>query len=275
MSDGKFGTGTLRLTRRHFVVAGILVAGLAGVARGETGVVERDVLVPTPDGSADAILFHPAGGSGQWPAVLLWPDIMGLRPALREVGRRLAEAGYVVLLPNAFYRSAGRGEADVRQRLQSWRAAITPEGFVHDAAAYLAYLDAQPQTDASRKAGTLGYNVGGAYAFRAAAALPDRIGAVASFYGLGVATARPDSPHLFVANSKAAYLVALARNDDAREPQDREDLAAAFRDARLAARVEVYPADHGWCLPDMPAYDPAAAERAWGELLTLFRDNLG
>jgi len=274
------------LTRRGFVATGVVVAGLAATAAcasgAEDAVVERDVIVTTPDGQADAALFLP-GEQGQWPAVLVWPDIMGLRPVFRALGRRLAAQGYVVLVANPFYRSKRApvmegnidfGDPQTRQTLLGYRAAMTDEGVDKDAIAYLAFLDAQPQTDKAKKAGVQGYCMGGPLAFRAAAAVPDRIGAVGSFHGGGLVTDQPSSPHLLIPRTQAAFLVAVARNDDARSPTDKDVLKQAFAEAHRTATVEVYPADHGWCVPGSQVYDQASAERAWSELLTLYRTNL-
>lgn len=274
------------ISRRHFVAAGCATLALAGCAprprsTGPAAVVEQPVTIPTPDGVAQAVLLHPA--TGTWPAVLLWPDIRGLRPAFRDLGRKLATAGYTVLVVNAFYRSAALdgstspGELTPEQsseRLGAWRAAASDEGIARDTRAYMAWLDAQPSVDARRKAGTLGYNVGGAHAFRAAAAMPDRFGAVASIHGLGVATARPNSPHLLVGQTHATYFVAMAAPDDEREPGDKDDLAKAFADAGLEGRVAVLRANHGFAVPDDKAWDQVAAGIAWAEIVALFADTL-
>jgi carboxymethylenebutenolidase len=267
------------VTRRTFVATGAAVAGFASAcARAAETVVEREVAVTTPDGVADSVLFHPAG-SGSWPAVLVWPDIMGLRPVFREMGRRLAAEGFVVLVPNPFYRSRKApvidgnfdfGNAEARQTLFAYRAAMSDAGVDRDAAAFLAFLDAQPQTARDRKAGVQGYCMGGPLSFRTAAAVPGRIGAVASFHGAGLATDRPDSPHLLIPRTEAAYLVAVAKNDDAREPEAKTVLTQALAAAGRPATVEVYAADHGWCVPGSQAYAHEAAERAWAELLRLY-----
>jgi len=272
------------LSRRAFLVTGVAAAGMATVANAaETNVVEKDVTIPTGDGSADAALFYPAG-KGSWPAVLMWPDIMGLRPVFREMGRRLAAQGYVVLVPNPFYRSRKAPVVDgpidfsnkeATQKLFAYRAAMTNDGIDRDAVAYLGFLDAQPQTAKRKKAGVQGYCMGGPLSFRTAAAVPDRIGAVATFHGGGLVAANaPDSPHLLIPKTKAAFLVCVARNDDAREPTAKDVLKAAFAAAGRPATVEVYPGDHGWCVPGSQVYNQEAAERAWGELGKLYKANL-
>lgn len=284
MSDMQTG---LSLTRRSFLVAGAatMAFAMAGsavfAATAPAKVTEKDVSVTTPDGKAEAVLLHPAKGRGPWPAILLWPDLGGMRPSIRAWGRELAAAGYVVLMPNAYYRSGppatgevNMADAEIRKRQMDYRAVATDDGIARDAAAYVAFLDAQKQTDKRKKVGTLGYDVGGSYAFRTAAALPDRIGAVGSVYGLGVATARPNSPHLLVPKSKAAYYVALSKDDDAREPEDRTDIQKIIAQAGLQGTVEVYPANHGWATPASPATDAAQSERVKAELLKFFKAKL-
>jgi carboxymethylenebutenolidase len=270
------------ITRRSFVVAGIATAGLASAARAATNVVEKDVMIKTPDGTADAAIFYPAG-NGTWPAVLMWPDIMGLRPVFREMGKRLAADGYVVLIPNPFYRSKPAPVVDgafdfnnpqSRQTLFAYRGAMTDAGVDKDAIAYLAFLDAQPQTAKRKKVGVQGYCMGGPLSFRTAAAVPGRIGAVGSFHGGGLVTQTPASPHLLIPATKAAYLIAVAQNDDAQDPKAKDVLKEAFAAAKRPATVEVYPANHGWCVPGSQAYNQAAAEKAWGELQTLYKTNL-
>jgi carboxymethylenebutenolidase len=268
-------------SRRSFVAAAAITLALPAAARAAVKVTEKDVLVPTPDGTADAVLFHPAKGRGPWPAVLLWHDLGGLRPAYRDMGRRLAGEGFVVLVPNAFYRNAratgatlNMADPAVRARQMEYRTAATDDGIARDTIAYLALLDAQRQTARTKKAGSHGYDVGGSYAFRAAAALPDRIAAVGSFYGLGVATPRPNSPHLLVPKTKAEYLVAMSKDDDAREPDDKTDIAKVLAEGKLHGAVEVYPANHGWAVPGGPAYDAAATERGWQALVRLYKARL-
>ncbi len=272
------------VTRRTFMATGV-IAGLATSAAARAAaanVVERDVSIKTPDGMADAALFHPSG-KGPWPAVLVWADIMGLRPVFREMGRRLAAEGYVVLVPNPFYRSLKApvidgafnfNDPESRKRLFGYRGLITDAGADSDATAYLAFLDAQPQTDKRKKAGVQGYCMGGPLSFRTAAAVPGRIGAVGSFHGGGLVTDQPSSPHLLIPKTQAAWLVAVAQNDDAKEPEAKDVLKKAFSAAGKQAVVEVYPADHGWCVPGSQAYDQASAEKAWSALMTLYKASL-
>jgi carboxymethylenebutenolidase len=266
-----------RISRRTFGLIAVAAAGAAQAAAPKAAVTETDVLIKTPDGTADAALFTPKK-AGTYPAVLMWPDIMGLRPAFRDMGRRLAGEGYVVLVPNPFYRSKKApvidgpidwGNAAQRELLSGYRKAIT--SVPSDAKAFLAFLDSQPKTNKRRKAGVQGYCMSGAFAFETAATLPGRVAAVASFHGGGLATKEPDSPHLLIPQTKARFLVLVAQNDDARDPEAKETLKAAFAAAHRPAIVEVYPADHGWTVPGSQVYDAVQAERAWSELLKLYR----
>ncbi len=272
-----------RLSRRSFGLMTAVVAGVPTSALAQSNVVEKDVTVKTADGTCDAALFYPAG-QGKWAAVLVWPDIMGLRPAFRDIGRRLAAQGYVVLVPNPFYRSAHApviGESfdfsnpEQRARLMGYRAAMSDAGVDHDAQAYLAFLDAQPQTNKAKKAGVQGYCMGGALSFRTAAAMPARIAAVGSFHGgNGLVTKDANSPHLLIAKTNATYLVCQAQNDDMQQPQVKEDLKAAFAAAGKPATVEVYAANHGWCVKGGAVYNEAEAERAWAALSKLYQTAL-
>jgi carboxymethylenebutenolidase len=258
------------------VVAGLPTAALAA------NVTETDVMVPTPDGSADAALFHPAG-SGSWPAVLMWPDILGLRPVFRDMGRRLAAAGYTVLVPNPFYRTRRApivtGAFDFNdpkqvQPLMSLKATLTDSAIDKDAAAFITFLDKQKQTNRGKGAGVQGYCFSGPLAFHTAAVRSDRIRAVGSFHGGGLVTRDANSPHLLIPKTKASFVVAIARNDDQKQPDAKDTLKATFAAAKRPATVEVYPADHGWCVAGSQAYDQPSAERAWAELLRLYRANL-
>jgi len=266
-----------RISRRTFGLIAVAAAGTAQAAAPKAAVTETDVLIKTPDGTADAALFTPKK-AGTYPAVLMWPDIMGLRPAFRDMGHRLAGEGYVVLVPNPFYRSKKApvidgpidwGNAAQRELLSGYRKAIT--SVASDAKAFLAFLDSQPKTNKRRKAGVQGYCMSGAFAFETAATLPDRIGAVASFHGGGLVTKDPTSPHLLIPKTKARFAVLIAQNDDAKDPQAKDVLKASFAAAGRPAVVEVYPADHGWTVPGGQVYDAVQAERAWSELLKLYR----
>jgi carboxymethylenebutenolidase len=272
------------ITRRSVVMTISSVAAIAGFPSAALAahVTETDVTVPTPDGSADAALFYPAG-SGSWPAVLMWPDILGLRPAFREMGRRLAAEGYTVLVPNPFYRikrapivTGAFDFIDPKQRdsVMKLRSTLTDAGIDKDAAAFITFLDRQKQTNRRKGAGVQGYCFSGPFAFHTAAARSDRIRAVGSFHGGGLVTADANSPHLLIPKTRASFVVAIARNDDQKQPDAKNILKSAFGSAKLPAVVEVYPADHGWCVPGSEAYDQPSAERAWAELLRLYRAKL-
>ncbi|MDP1025717.1 dienelactone hydrolase family protein [Sphingomonas sp. KR1UV-12] len=245
-------------------------------------VAGRAVAITTPDGSADAYFVAPA--KGRHPGVLIWPDIMGLRPAFEQMARRLAESGYAVLVVNQFYRSTKApflkpGESydqpAVRERITPWRAALTPAATTSDAGAFVAWLDAQPQVDRKRPLAVTGYCMGGPMMIRTAAAHPDRVRAGASFHGAALVGDAPDSPDKLIPQLKGGYLIAIAANDDARAPGDKDVLRAAFTAARVPAEIEVYAgADHGWCPPDSRAYNRTQAERAWARQLALFAKQL-
>lgn len=272
-----------RLSRRTFGAITVAAAAITSAAHAQSGVVEKDVEVKTADGTCDAVLYYPEG-QGTAPAVLIWTDILGLRPAFRDMGRRLAGQGHVVLVPNPFYRSARApvvggtfdfNNPEQRNRLFGYRGAMSDDGIDRDATAYLAFLDAQPQTNKNRKAGVQGYCMGGSLSFRTAAAAPSRIAAVGSFHGgNGLVTKEANSPHLLIAKSKATFLVCQAENDDMQQPQMKEDLKAAFAANNRPATVEVYHGDHGWCVPGGQVYNRAEAERAWTALGALYKSNL-
>lgn len=272
-----------RLSRRAFGALTVAAAAVSSSAFAQTNVVEKDVEVKTPDGTCDAVLFYPEA-QGTHPAALIWTDIMGLRPAFRDMGRRLAGEGYVVLVPNPFYRSARApviganfdfNNAEQRNRLFAFRGAMTDDGIDRDATAYLAFLDAQPQTDKNRKAGVQGYCMGGSMTFRTAAALSARIGAVGSFHGgNGLVTKDANSPHLLIPKTRATFVVCQAQNDDMMQPAVKDELKAAFEAAHRPASVEVYHANHGWCVPGGQVYNMAEAERAWTALRALYKANL-
>ena len=274
----------ISFTRRSVVLtmsSAAAIAALPGTAFA-ADVTETDVIVPTPDGSADAVLFHPAG-KGSWPAVLMWPDILGLRPVFRAMGRRLASAGYTVLVPNPFYRTKRApivtGPFDFNDKaavapLLELKATLTDARVDSDAAAFLKFLDRQKQTNTRKGAGVQGYCFSGPFAFHTGAVRPDRIRAIATFHGGGLVTKDADSPHLLIPKTRASFVVAIARNDDQRQPEAKDVLRRAFASAKRPANVEVYPADHGWCVAGGPAYNEAAAEKAWSELLKLYRANL-
>jgi carboxymethylenebutenolidase len=262
------------VTRRQFgVLLGAGVAMLLPQAANAVAVTDSEVTVTTPDGTADCYFVHPA--SGKAPAVLLWPDIFGLRPAMRQMGKRLAESGYAVLVVNPFYRvkkapTADNGAATSIQQLMPLAQALTETTQMTDAKAFIGWLDKQPSVATNRKVGTQGYCMGGPIALRTAAAVPDRVGAVASFHGGGLVTTNPNSPHLQAAKTKAQFLIAIAQNDDARSPTDKDVLKETFAKANLPAEIEVYSGAHGWCPPDSQVYNEPQAEKAWSRLLVLY-----
>ncbi|MBD8638982.1 dienelactone hydrolase family protein [Sphingomonas sp. CFBP 13733] len=268
------------MSRRQFGV----MTGAAGLAMllpvpaDAKPISGRDVSIKTPDGQADAYFVAPA--TGTHPGVLVWPDIMGLRPAFRQMADRLAQSGYAVLVVNQFYRSTkapflGPGESydqpAIRARIAPFRDALTPEATVRDAKSFTAFLDAQPQVDRKRGLATTGYCMGGPMVIRTAAAVSGRIRAGATFHGGGFVTDTPDSPHRLIPALKGSYLIAIAANDDARAPTEKDVLRAAFATAKRPAEIEVYPQTmHGWCPPDSKVYNPVQADRAWGRMLALF-----
>ncbi len=263
------------VTRKRFgAILGAGVAMMLPKTANAVSVTETDVAVTTPDGIADGYFVHPAIGTA--PGVLVWPDIFGLRPAFRGMGKRLAESGYSVLVVNPFYRvkkapTAEAGGATPIQDLMPLARALNETTQMTDAKAFIGWLDAQKPVAKNRKIGTQGYCMGGPIAFRTAAAVPDRVGAVASFHGGGLVTDAPNSPHLQAAKSKAQFLIAIAENDDARSPNDKTVLKDTFAKANLPAEIEVYAgAAHGWCPPDSRVYNEPQAEKAWSRLLALY-----
>lgn len=263
------------VTRKQFgIMVGTGLAMMLPQVANAVTVTESEVNVKTPDGSADCYFVHPASGTA--PGVLVWPDIFGLRPAFRQMGKRLAESGYSVLVVNPFYRgkkapTADAGAATPIQDLMPLARSLNETTHMTDAKAFIGWLDGQTSVAKNRKMGTQGYCMGGPMAFRTAAAVPGRVGAVASFHGGGLVADTPSSPHLQAAKSKAQFLVAIAANDDTRSPNDKIVLKETFEKANLPAEIEVYTgAAHGWCPPDSKVYNEALAEKAWGRLLALY-----
>ena len=282
IADTSVTRRTMLLTMSAAAAAGGIAAPAFAEDAGALKVTERDVSVKTADGSADAALFVPAG-KGKWPAVLMWPDILGLRPVFREMGRRLAAQGYVVLVPNPYYRAKKapviEGQCDVGNKddwakLRAFKDGLTDPMVDRDSAAFVTFLDAQPQTDRRKKAGVQGFCMSGPISFRTAAVRPDRIGAVATFHPGALVTDKPSSPHLLIPKSRAAYLVLIAKNDAEKMPDEKPALEAAFAKAKRQAEVEIYPANHGWSVAGSESYDEQQAERAWAELLPFYRANL-
>ncbi|MGD0504968.1 MAG: dienelactone hydrolase family protein [Steroidobacteraceae bacterium] len=275
----EFARRSSELTRRQFG-AMALGAGLAaalpalGDAPPTTG---AQVDIKTPDGVADAYFVHPV--KGKFPAVLIWPDIFGLRPAFKQMATRLAESGYAVLVINPFYRTQRAptapehpdfNDAPTRKALMTLAGTLTPQTAVTDATAFVGFLDAQPCVDKTKKMATTGYCMGGPFVFRTAAAFPNRVGAGATFHGGGLVSDSPDSPHLLIPQMKAHFLIAIAENDDQKQPEAKDVLRKSFAAAHLPAEIEVYAGTkHGWCPPDSQVYDHDQAEKAWSRLVVL------
>jgi carboxymethylenebutenolidase len=284
-------TQTGDIARRDFVGLSVAAAGLATTAGQASAagpaVVETNVQIKTPDGACDAAFIHPKSGSH--PGVLVWTDAFGLRPSMRDIGKRIAAEGYSVLVPNPFYRVAKNpftdaskfdfGNQTERAKLTPLMASVNAAGNAEkDAVAYVAFLDAQKQVDKAKKIGTQGYCMGGPLVMRTAATLPNRIGAGGSFHGGGVVTATADSPHLLAPKIKARMYFGIASNDDMSQPDAKDRLKLAFADANVPAEIEVYfGSQHGWCVPDMPIqngapiYNKVDADRAWGKLVALYK----
>jgi len=263
------------VTRKQFgMMLGAGIAMLLPRVANAVTVTESEVNITTPDGTADCYFVHPASGTA--PGVLIWPDIFGLRPAFRQMGKRLAESGYSVLVVNPFYRvkkapTAENGGATPIAQVMPLAQGLNETTQTTDAKAFIGWLDTQASVAKNRKMGTQGYCMGGPMAFRTAAAMPGRVGAVATFHGGGLVTTAPNSPHLQAAQSKAQFLIAIAANDDARSPNDKTALKETFEKAKLPAEIEVYEGSaHGWCPPDSTVYNEPLAEKAWARLLVLY-----
>ena len=280
------------LSRRDFVALS-LAAGLAAAAGDQTvsaadlPVMAMNVDVKTPDGTCDAMFIHPTSGSH--PAVIIWPDAFGLRPSMVDMGKRLAAGGYSVLVPNPYYRMTKapgidmngfnfQNQADMA-KLRPLMGSIGAAGAAEkDVPAFIAFLDAQKPVNKAKKFGAQGYCMGGPLVFRTLAAAPDRMGAGGSFHGGGLVTDQPTSPHLLIPKMKARLYVAVASNDDQRQPDAKDKLKEAFAAAKVPAEIEVYQSLHGWCVPDMPSadannpiYNKPEAEKAWAKLLALYK----
>jgi carboxymethylenebutenolidase len=263
------------VTRRQFgVLVGAGIALMLPKVVNAVAVTDSDVTITTADGTCDAYFVHPSTGTA--PGVLLWPDIFGLRPAMRQMGKRLAESGYAVLVVNPFYRTqkaptAARGAATPIADLMPLARGLNEQTQMTDAKAFVAWLDQQASVAKNKKIGTQGYCMGGPIAFRTSAAAPDRVGAVASFHGGGLVTDQPSSPHAQASKTKAQFLIAIAANDDQRAPTEKDVLKETFAKASLPAEIEVYTgAAHGWCPPDSSVYNEPQAEKAWSRLLALY-----
>ena len=284
----EFARRAADLSRRQFgaLAAGAGIAAmLPAFARADDGAIEvtdADVEIKTADGVADCYFAHPS--KDKHPAVLICPDIYGLRPAFKQMARRLAGSGYSVLVFNPFYRTqkaptapehADMSDPATRSSLMGLASKTNADTMVTDAKAFVPWLDAQAAVDRKKKVAVTGYCFGGPFTLRTAATFPNRIGAGASFHGGGLVTDKPDSPHLLIPKIKAQFLFAIAENDDQKQPDAKTVLRDAFAKADLPAEIEVYAgATHGWCPPDSHVYNPDQAEKAWSRMLVLFKTAL-
>ena len=270
------------LSRRQLgkAVAGVGLAMILPLVANAQELTESNVEINTPDGVADSYFVHPS--TGQHPGVLLWTDIVGLRPVYQLMARRLAESGYSVLVPNPYYRDARApvvedgfsfSDPSVQERIFELFDTLSAQTDITDAEASINFLDAQPSVDSSRKIGTVGYCMGGPMVMRTAGSNP-RVGAGASFHGINLVTDNQDSPHLLIPQMEASMLIGIASNDDENEPEVKDILRESFAACDVSAEIEVYNALHGWCRPEGPAYHEEEAERAWVRLLNLFENAL-
>lgn len=269
------------VSRRQFAALGAMSA-LAACApidsvRAQGGLAESDVTFAAPGGTMDAFFVHPAQGAH--PAVIIWPDIAGLRDAFKVMARRLAGSGYSVLVVNPYYRDAPAPQfADFEdwrnqggmQKVGPWREKNSAEGVMDTAKAVVAWLDGQDAVDTARGIGNQGYCMGGPYTVWTAAAVPDRVKAAASFHGGGLVGDAPTAPINLLGQTQAHFLIAIARDDDERAPTEKDLLTQAANNATRPAEIEVYDGDHGWTVPDSPVYAEAEAERAWERLLETY-----
>jgi carboxymethylenebutenolidase len=276
--SGAFDWGA---NRRQFALGAMGVLGACAsrsAGGGGGGLAEEWVRVTTPDGVMDAFFVRPT--AGRHPAILTWPDIMGVREAYKLMARRMAAQGHAVLVINHYYRAApapqfDRGYADFVakggfDKVRPWHEALTADAIGRDAAAAIAWLDRRPEVDTERGVGTDGYCLGGPFTVWTAVAVPGRVRAAASLHGWRLVTDQPQSPHRLLGSTKARFLFAIGENDDKEAPEEKNELRRAAAAAGRPSEVEVYPAAHGWMLMDGKAYDAAAAERAWARMSALF-----
>jgi len=239
--------------------------------------------ITTADGTCPSYVFRPAAGSGPWPAVLVYMDGVGIRPAMLDLGVRLAKSGYFVLLPDLYYRSGPYeamdprtifGDPEQRKLLsEKFSSMISPAKIMSDTRAFIDYLASEPDVQAGG-IGVTGYCMGGLMALTAAGTFPERIVAAASFHGGRLATDAPESPHLLAPKIKARVYVAGATDDASFPDEMKQRLDQALSDAKVEHVIETYPAKHGWVFSDTPVYDAAANERHWRELLALYEATL-
>ena len=241
-----------------------------------------EVTINTRDGICPASIFTPAGIAGPWPAVIFLMDGFGIRPVMWEMGQRLADGGYLVLLPDLYYRmgtyppivpSEFLQDPNFREKLTKFVSSLDRDRKISDTGAFIEFLSARPDVKGGRF-GATGYCMGGNFALTGAGAYPERFAAVASFHGGGLATDKPDSPHLFVQNITGRVYVAGAVEDSSFTEEQKERLEKALTDAGVRHLIETYPgARHGFAVPDLPVLNPAAAERHWAALFGLLRES--
>jgi carboxymethylenebutenolidase len=289
--DQKQEEASSDVSRRDFI-AMAAAAGIMGMTDSVSAamtITDTDVTIKTPDGACDAAFISPTSGSH--PSVIVWADAFGLRPAMRDIGKRIAAEGFSVLVPNPFYRvkpgpavdniASFNFQTDM-SKIQPLMASINAPGNCEkDAAAFIDWLDRQKQVNTAKKIGTQGYCMGGPLVLKTCATVPNRVGAGGSFHGGGIVTDKPDSPHLLAAKIKATMYFGIASNDDMRQPDAKDKLRETFAAAHVPAEIEVYSgALHGWCVPDMPlqngrpSYNKPDAERAWVKLVALYKASL-
>ncbi len=242
----------------------------------------QDLTINTPEGICPASVFTPASGTGPWPAVLFLMDGFGIRPVMWDMCQRIADAGYLVLLPDLYYRMGSYAplvpaqvlaDPKLREGFMKFVKSLDRQRKISDGGAFLAFLSSHPDVKPNRL-GVTGYCLGGNVALHLAGAYPDRFAAIASFHGGNLATDQPDSPHLFLKNTTARVYVAGAIEDNSFTDPQKNLLERALTEAGIAYQVETYPARHGFAVPDLPAFDPAAADRHWKTLFKLFEETL-
>ena len=279
-------SGDVKIPRRLFnfsIFLTSLFLPLRSIKSRYTDIVEQEVSIETKDGVCDAVLFFPR--EGKFPATLIWTDIRGLRQSFKLMGKRLASQGYVVLIPNPFYRSSpapaprkGFNYFDLEQRKKVFsmmKLLIAKGAAERDTSYFVKFLKNHVSVDNSRKMGVSGYCMGGPLAFRSASHVPNFISAVASFHAGGLVTKDEDSPHVLIKKSKSRFYIAIASDDDKKNPNEKDQLRMSFSEADLEAEIEVYDKmKHGWCVSDSSVYSYTKAEAAWSKLIDMYNEVL-
>lgn len=275
-------TAAAELSRRQFAAMGAVATVIAcspldsAVAQAAR-LAESTVTFDAPDGRMDGFFVHPA--QGKFPAIIVWPDIAGVRDAFMSMSRRLARQGYAVLVLNPYYRDEAAPQFDDfdafregggMDKVTPWREKLTAAAVMDTAKAVVAYLDTQDEVDTARGIGVQGYCMGGPFAVWTAAAAPERVKAVASFHGGRLVGEDETSPVKLIGQTQASYLFAIARDDDRNAPADKTALKAAADAAGRPAEVKVYRGDHGWTVADSPAYNYDEDDASWEQLLDLY-----